>query len=426
MSAVHREIALAALAMLAPRERKLFEPCDDELAKASEYPDIFADTSMSEAAMAAIDPDAALLVYPKSPDDALSSKIARITERQSMLGAVPLRQAHLIGYYLNGALQAFKDGKPSLAAKLCAVYSHVIGDIGEPIHALHPSIVDAVLPPPPKFQGLELHACIEGLKAPVEPNRKPKVLGVNSSAAEMGAYAALESCRALGASLAVPIAKALYEGRKAEAIRLSSIAQSASSEAFADFLHTVAVLARGGSGLGAGALDLRVQPFAFAEMDMLYRYRPSIDRSLIPYSGGKTKPLTIVGRDGERQRVKGIGMIASCAPPFSRDARRRGYVEYYLAPGAFSKFRALTGLNPLFEDAFVPATFRVYAEERIVAETKPLEPGANAVEIDADIRGARWLGLELEYAANPSSQDVARLRCRWASHGVWAFPSLVP
>jgi len=426
MSAVHKEIALAALASLGEKERKLFEPCKNELAKASEYPDIFADSSMGQAAMDAIDPDSRHLVYPSPPDKALFSKIMTITERQAMLGAVPLRQAHLIGYYLNGALTAFKDGKPALAAKLCAVYSHVIGDIGEPIHALHPSIVDAVLPPPARFQGLELHACIEGLKAPVEAKRKPKLLGSTPKSAEMGAYAALESLRALGASLAVPIAKALYDRKKSEAMRLSSIAQAASAEAFSDFLRTVAFLARGGGSLNSSTLDLRTQPVAFAEMDMLYRYSPSIDLSLIPYSGGKTKPLTVIGQDGAPQRVKGLGMIASCAPPFSRDARRRGYVEYYLVPGAFSKFEALAGLNPLFEESFVPVVFRVYADGRPALETGPLKPGAKALEIAADIKGAKWLGLEVEYSENPSSQDVARLHCRWASHAAWAWPRLVP
>ena len=55
MSGVHRQIAAAAYEVLAPDEKEVFLPFYDALMASSEYPDVFADCSMTAEQKAAID-----------------------------------------------------------------------------------------------------------------------------------------------------------------------------------------------------------------------------------------------------------------------------------------------------------------------------------------------------------------------------------
>ncbi len=426
MSAVHEEIALNALSVLPADEKRLFAPYSKELALSACYPDIFADTSMSAKAKAAIDPEADRFIYPPPPTSALQRKIMSLTEKEAENGCAPLRQAYLVPHYLRAALSALDKGDLRAATKFCGVFSHVIGDIGEPIHAVKPTVLDIVLPPPRRHIGLELHACVEGLNAPVDiQGYKPKLLGDTPARAEMGACERLLHCKRKGAALALPIVQALYAGDKKKAILLSKEAQDESSRAFADFLHTVAALhLKTATRRAAPPLDLRTYPYTSTDIDMLYRYRPLVDISLIPYSGGKTRPLSLRGKGSSVRKVKGFGVIGSLAPPFSKDAVRKGVIEYYLVPGAYAYFKAEVGVNPLFPESMVRVQFSVLADGKVVWTSPPLGRKDAPVQAAAPIAGARWLVLEIRYVDNPTSEDVARLHCDWASHAVWADPRL--
>ena len=241
MSAVHDDIAMQALSVQPETIQKQFQPFIDEFKKSSWYPDNFADSAMSKEEKDKIDTDADRFIYPPPPEtewhkylSMLGQKNFRYTE------ADPLSQTYLIGHYLRNAIKSLQDGDVKGAIKFCGVYSHVIADTCEPIHAMSPAMLDIIVPPPSEFLGFELHANVEGLKAPVNiKGYQPKLLGNNQKQAEMGAFAGLINAHKLGASLVTPIVQALYNKDNKTAIMLSSRAQSESAKHFADFIFTV-------------------------------------------------------------------------------------------------------------------------------------------------------------------------------------------
>ncbi len=425
MSSVHDAIALQALAVLPQKVRTLFEPYRQDLIDSSWYPDLFADRSMSPEEKHKIDPEAERFIYPPPPQTTWYRKILDCTEQEANCGMSPLRQIHLISYYLKNAVKSLREGDVRSTVKFCGVYSHVIADTVEPIHALNPALVDLVLPPPETHVGMELHANVEKLKAPVNVNGYiPQVLGRNIAEAEMRTYSALVHARDIGKAQTIPIVQALYAGKRDKAVRLSQIAQNASAKTFADFMYTVYELHRENKNVRSKSIDLCDYPFVKAEVDMLYRHRPMVDISLIPYSNGRHHPLCVNVHNGERKNVHGLGVLPFMGPPFSTDCRREATIEYFLVPGAFRKFRATIGCNPLFTDAFTPVVFRVFGNGQELFRSPILKPQAPGVEIEVKLNKIRWLTLAMHYAENPTFADAQELQCAWASHGVWGDPVL--
>jgi len=346
-----------------------------------------------------------------------------MTEKEVEDGTSPLREAYLIPYYLDNAVQSLKVGDLKSAIKFCGVYSHIIGDMAEPIHAVNTRIIDLVLPPPKEYIGLELHANIEGLKAPVDiSGYEPVLLGRNLQQAEMGAFAALMKIQKMGAAHAVPITDLLYKGKKSEARQMTGRVQNQSSRCFADFLLTVCYLAEK-SDSEAGCLDLRSYPWVAADTDMLYRFQPMIDISLIPYSGGSHHPLGLLGADGKITDYQGISMVAFLGPPFSPECKREAFVEYYLAPGAFKFFKARIGGNAHFKKTAVGAVFSVLGDEKELYRSEVIRTEDQPIDIEVPIGSSRWLKLLVNYSPNPTRKDQSN-QCDWAMHTVWADPCL--
>jgi hypothetical protein len=424
MSNVHDDIALKAFRTLPPEMRKQFTPFLDNLKESSWYPDYFADRTMSQEEKAKIDPDADRFIYPDQPESDWYKKIIAVTEHDmAFTGAPPLRMVHLIEHYLDRAIASISAGNMQHTIKYFGVLSHVIGDTVEPIHAVDPRVIDFVLPPPKKFLGLELHANVEKLSARVDlKDYRPVLLGKNREQILMGTYARLAAAHSLGASLALPIVQALYAGNRKKAVLLSQKAQNTSARLFADFMYSVLEL-HDNIDRTDGSLDLAVYPFVRVAMDMLYRYRPAVDISLIPYSGGKYHPLSIV-HNKKIEKVHGIGVVGLMAPPFTADRVREAVIEYMIIPGAYRTFRSLVGLNPLFKDALCGAVFSVTGDGKELVRSGTIKPGDDSELITADITNVRWLTLAMRYTNNPCFEDVKRLHCAWASHGVWAEPTL--
>jgi len=426
MSGVHKGIARAALDALDEREREVFAPFLDELLASSTYPDVFADKSMTGEQKRAIDPDAEALIYPDPPEADWFREVMEITNKEAEYGISPLRFAYLVEHYLERAVEELKAGNAKLATKLCGVYSHVIGDIGEPIHAVHPEIVDLVVPPPPEYIGFELHANVEGLGAPVDiSGYKPRLLGESIPQAAMNGYAGLVEAKELGAAQAVPITQALYRGEREAAVALSARAQNESARKFADFLHTVIRLWRDGERPASFTLDLCEYPFAKCNVDMLYRYRPMADVSLIPYSGGKFHPLSLPTRDGRTEKVHGLGVVPYLGPPMSKEHYRETSIDYFLVPGAFETFRARVGANPLFDETRCAAVFRVICDGKELFRSVELTHKDPPAEVEVALGDARRLTLAMHYSVNPTREDVEQTsHIGWALHGVWAEPRL--
>jgi hypothetical protein len=430
MSAVHDDIAMKALAVQAEKIQKQFQEYIHEFKESSWYPDYFADKSMSKEKKDAIDTEADRFIYPDPPDAEWHAKLAEIArESHSYSDASPLPQTYLIAFYLNNAVESLKKGDLKAAVKFCGVYSHVIADTCEPIHAMSPALLDVVVPPPKEYLGLELHANVEGLKAPVDiAGYKPKLLGASAKQAEMGAFAGLMAAHRSGATLATPIVQALYADDVDEARRLSSLAQSEAARHFADFIFTVFSIADGATTPNESARDLREYPFVANSVDMLYRYQPIIDFSLAPYSGGKMKPLALRNSAGAVENVKGLGVVAFLGPPFADDTARIADIEYFVVPGAYETFSARVGLNPLFEESMLSARFAVLGDGAILAESPVSRPGEPAETITADIGGVGFLTLRMSYVDVPSTDELKKVSAHlaWVSHAVWAEPLLTP
>jgi len=426
MSGVHREIAVAAFDVLEPSEQELFAPFIGELKASACYPDTFADKSMTSQQKAEIDPDADLVIYPDPPDADWYKKIVALTKRQEDYGTIALREIFLITHYLKRAVEEFKAGNTKLAVKLCGVYSHVIGDCVEPIHAINPEIVDMVLPTPTEHIGLELHANVEGLKAPVNiAAYKPGLLGKNMDQAVMNGYAGLDEAQRIGRAQTIPITQALYRGDRESAVELSARAQNESARKFADFLHTVIWLSKNDEQAESFTLDLCEYPHVSCSVDMLYRYRPMVDVSLVPYSGGKLNPLAISTTDGKVEKVHGLGVVPFLGPPMSKEHYRETTVDYFLVPNAFNTFRARVGVNPLFENSIGAAVFRVICDGKEVYRSDNIAPKSPAAEVEVDLGQTRWLTLAMHYSVNPL-RDALKIQphLSWALHGVWAEPKL--
>jgi hypothetical protein len=485
MSGVHGVIALAAADVLPADLRELFAPYRADLDKAAWYPDSLGDKKMPEAAKLAIDPEADRFWYPDEPQNDTQRRLYELTDTEARTGVTALRQAYLTEHYLRAAVQAARAGDVKAAVKFCGVYSHTIADTAEPIHAINPDIIDLVVPPPPSHMSLELHAGVEGLGAPVDiRSHQPRLLGRNVEQAVMGAIAGLVHAKQVGAAQTVPIVQALYADNRVEATRLSSLAQSESARQTADFMYTVFWLANiarrpsesainlqssdktKGIRIGPGQsllfgehpeesgksgadtarcapnselepevvrhLDLCNYPYVGCLVDMLYRYRPMVDLSLIPYSGGKSHPLSLRTTDSRGrlshngiEQVHGLGVAPYLGPPYTPDHHRVTTVDYFLIPGAYNMFRARVGANPLFKTGIVTLVFRVLADGKEVFRSRDLLPTDAPVEVAADIAGARWLTLSMHFSSNPTFEDVQRLvSITWPNHGVWAEPRL--
>jgi hypothetical protein len=427
MSSVHDQIALQAYAVLPAQAKRLFAPYLDDLKASSWYPDVFADTAMPTAEKLKIDPQADRFILPPPPRTAAYRKILAVTAEEARFGISPLRHMYQVEYCLQNALHCLKAGDLQSVVKYCGVFSHVVADTAEPIHALHPHIVDAVLPTPATHVGMELHANVERLAAPVDiRGYRPRPLGSRQAQVLMNSYARLDQARRIGAAQTVPIVQALYASDRPRATTLSQVAQNASARLTADFMLTIANL-HGGKEKeqeDGTALDLREYPYVGTVMDMLYRYRPAIDVSLIPYSGGKFHPLAVPGRKGAAEPVKGIGMLPSLAPPYTKGTLREASATYYIVPGAYREFQARIAINPLFRETLGKSRFLVLGDGQVLFSSPPVAPGDPARPVTVPLGKTRWLTLAVRYLTCPSFAERQRLECRWAMHEVWAEPKL--
>jgi hypothetical protein len=427
MSGVHDAIALQALAVLPAAEQRFFGPQRAALARSSWYGDDFADPTMSDEAKRKIDPEADRFIEPLPPRTATYRKILKLTEREAENSVAPLRSIPAIEFFLRHAVDCVRSGEACAATKLCGAFSHIIGDTGEPIHAVPPAVVDRVLPPPLKYIGMELHAGIEGLKAPVKiTGYRPRLLGSTVPQAVMGVYAGMVELKKYGAAQVVPITQALYAGNRKKAVKLSQLAQNQSARLTADFMHTAFHLANHADGKPL-PLDLSVYPWVQCKVDMLYRYQPLKDVSLVPYSGGKLHPLTLVGaKRGTVERVHGLAMIPYLGPPWVKEHFRESQIEYFLLPGAFRTFRARVGGNPLFQESICKAVFRVLGDGKELYRSPVLGRTDRPVAVEVPLGRTTWLTLAMHYTeeSNASREDFDRLHVRYALHGVWAEPRL--
>ncbi|HOL23086.1 MAG TPA: NPCBM/NEW2 domain-containing protein, partial [bacterium] len=316
-----------------------------------------------------------------------------------------------------------KKGDMERAGKFAGVFSHIIGDIAQPIHLVNSRVLDLLIKCPEEFLSFELHTGIEGFSGrPVIKNYSPEILGNSFPRAVMGLYKKIllmaEECR-----YTTPLmVKAIYSDRQEQAVKTAGISVKTATLVFADFLRTAWAIAHK-EDIPLSSFSLIDYPYIWSNIDMLYRYKPMKNISLIPYSGGKSYPLAVLGPNGEKKRVKGLGVIPYMGPLKTstgmvreRDAR----IEFLLWPKSYSIFKATVGLNPFFKKSKGKVVFQIFADDRMIGRSKKFSPGDTAEQITVKIpENTHFLTLSMLTIEEPPS-PIAETH----PHGVWANPEL--
>ena len=335
---------------------------------------------------------------------------------------------------MRAAVAAARAGDVKAAVKFCGVYSHTIADTAEPIHAVNPDIIDLVLPPPASHISLELHSGVEGRACrwtSAVTNRgcwaatlsRPSWAPLPgwSTPSRSGLRRPFPSSRRCTPTTA-PRPRGCPRWRRASRRRQT-----------ADFMYTVFWL--GGNGAHGdkrsaaadhATLDLCQYPYVGCLVDMLYRYRPMVDLSLIPYSGGKSHPLSLRTasggvRAGSRPGRRAVpGPAVHAGPPSRNDggllprARRVQHVPRagWGQPAVQDRHRhdglpragRRQGSLPLAR----PVARGCRRQRRRRHRRRPMADPVHALFLQPDL-----------------SEDVQRLPAiTWPNHGVWAEPRL--
>jgi len=423
----HYRIAGKGFDLLPSQIRRKWKNGRYFILKTCMYPDTFADRSLSEEEKKKTDPDYDdAYLEPMPPKTSWYRELSRkIQETPSawLSENIPEKRMYVHLYFLERTVESLKKDDKEKAARFAGVFSHFLGDTAQPIHIVNSRILDLLIKCPDEFLGFELHAGIEGITGkPIIKKYEPELLGTSVPGAAMGLYRKIllmaEECRYITPLMV----RAVYSRRRKEAVRLAGKSVKLATLVFADFLRTCWTIAYD-EDIAASPFSLADYPHITSTVDMLYRYRPMKNLSLIPYSGGRSYPLTLLDEKGKRIRVGGIGVIPYLGPMKSalgtvreRDAR----VEFLLCPGAYSVFRARVGLNPLFKESGGKVLFRVFSDGRLAGKSAVFFPGKPAEQLDIRFpRTTRFLTLSMLTVEEPPP-SLAKTH----PHGVWANPVL--
>lgn len=121
-----------------------------------------------------------------------------------------------------------------------------------------------------------------------------------------------------------------------------------------------------------------------------FAFEPRIDRSR------RGTPLTLRGRTYRR----GIGMQSKTRLTYAVEG--------------FASFRAKVGVDDLAGDGG-SVVFRVYLDGKVAKETKVLRGGGEVVQLAVELKGAKELTIEADYADNAHVNDLAN----------WVSPILI-
>ena len=416
---IHLYIVEKGLALLPPKIRKEWERGKKLMRETSMYPDKFADRSLIR--------DRKTLKYlePEPPRASWYKKLVKKAKESSESSQMVVEEyVYLFAHYLRETINSLQRKDYREGSRFAGVFSHIIGDLLQPIHLLSPAIIDSIIPVPERYLGFELHAGIEGVSVyPEIEGYSPELLGSSFPRAVMGVYRKIKMAENKLRFTVIPIVQAIYSDDFKTARDLLKRSVESSVKVFADFLFTSWMLSQN-ENLNPSPLDLTEYPYVSSEVDMLYRYKPLRDISLIPYSGGRYYPLSLRGRKGEVLEVKGFGVIPYLGPqnPFLQKGvkKREARIDFFIYPGGYSNFKAKVGINPLFKESKGEVVFRVLSQDKLIYQTPPLSRESFFVEINIELpEKSHLLTLSMLTLKEPPPPLV-----KTHPHGVWAYPVL--
>ena len=422
----HKFIAEKGFELLPYQIKKQWNNGKYFIIKTCMYPDIFADKGLSIKEKKKIDPDFDnIYLEPEPPKDAWYIKLLKKldkTPKSVICGGIPEKWIYLFYYYLKKTIDCLKNQDKDKAAKFAGVFSHCIGDLLQPIHLISPEIIDLLIKCPEEFISFELHSGIESITGkPMVKKYSPEILGSNIQQAVMGIYRKISFSIEQSRFTLLPMVNAIYSYNQKKAEKIAEISVKLATYLFCDFLRTCWAIAY--EKIPSKPIFLTDYPYIYSTIDMLYRYKPMKNISLIPYSSGKFYPLTLLDKGQKHMKVKGFGVIPFLGPKKSVEKKikqRDAKVEFLLWPGAYRKFTSIVGLNPLFKQSKGKVIFRVFVNQRILWKSKILTPQDSFIEVDINLpKSAHFLTLSMLTIEEPPIPVV-----NTHPHGVWAYPKL--
>ena len=417
---VHEYIVKKGFELLPSEIKKNWVKGKESMLATCMYPDIYADRNKIK--------NNKLIKYlgPNPPKASWYRKILKEIKENtavSVSDVVVERDIYLYIYHLKKIINHLKKNEYKESGKFAGVFSHIIGDTFQPIHLLNPSVIDLILGVPEKFLSFELHSGIEGISAfPKIKNYSPQLLGSSLPRAIMGFYRKIKILSDKARYTTIPMVEAVYSENLKKAKELAGISVEFAVKVFADFLFTSWNLSQN-KKIKPWPLDLTEYPHLSSLVDMLYRYRPLKNISLIPYSGGKHYPLSLREKNGKILKVNGFGVIPYLGPKktaIQKIKEREAKIEFFIWPESYSFFKSKAGLNPLFNESKGKVVFRIFADDKLIFKSGYFSPKDNAIEIKVKLpEKIHFLTLSMLTVKEPPA-PLAKTH----PHGVWAYPVL--
>jgi len=418
---VHKYIVKKSFDLLPDEIKKKWKDGKIFMLETCMYPDIYADRSSLGNKK-----DILKYIEPHPPKTKWYKDLIKKIEKKPVVNisdVVAEKSIYIFSHYLKKTICALKKENYKEAGKFAGVFSHVIGDLAQPIHLLNPAIIDLIIKVPEKYISFELHSGIEGISGfPEIKNYSPEILGSSVAQAIMGLYKKIKIMSEEARYTTIPIVEAIYSGNRKRAKEITKMSVEYAIKVFADFLFTCWMLSKN-EKINSLPLDLTEYPYISSEIDMLYRYKPLKNISLIPYSGGKYYPLSLREKNRKIVKVEGFGVIPYLGPkktPMKEIKEREAKIEFFIWPGSYSFFKVKAGLNPLFKESKGKVIFRIFAEDELIFKTSPISPKNSCVEIKINLpEKIHFLTLSMLTVKEPPAP-----LSKTHPHGVWAYPTL--
>jgi hypothetical protein len=387
----------------------------EDILKTCMYPDIYADRKVEKS----------LIEYlpPLPPKTKWYKKLLKKLEKNpvKILSFHPAENIYLIEFYFRKVIYFLRKKDYKKASEFSGIFSHFIGDFLQPIHTLNPSFIDFLTDIPEKYLPVELHCKVESISPDIKIREKykPEILGSEIKIATLKFYSKIYNSMEEIRKNVLKMVELLYKKNNKKVEKYAEIAVLKSIYLFSDFLLTSIFLSRNKIKENS-SISLIDFPYINCNIDMLYRYRPMKNLSLIPYSG-KSYPLKLK-INGKIKNVNGLGVFPYVGPVIPGEKKERdASIEYFILPKTFNKFKAICGLNPLFKNSSGKVIFRVFSNDRIIFKTEKIGIKDNSIFLEIDLpEDTIFLTLSMLTVEEPEPPI-------WVNHphGIWAEPELL-
>ncbi len=336
------------------------------------------------------------------------------------LPSKPEEYQEVLGYFIEKAAGALREGRGGDAARFTGTICHLIEDYGSPSHTIPGdnmfTLQQQFLPPPAHMRHKLLHGLIESgsLEVSIE-GYQARVLGTSVAEAAWRLTHRIHDAIVNARGTTVPIIQALYQGDTAAVTRHQQIAAKVDAEVVADAIHTVIALGLNRFPVGVEEVPRRIGLDSFFPLEAPNLYYPQKMFFGAPYWGHPSHGYVL--ENGEREVPLKL-FVAENESVMERVFREgigaggRSTLTYQLPAGVFRKFDVLVGLHSEL-GANGAAEFSILLDGKKAASVQ-LKGGDSAVRLECDLEGVAQLQLvSAGQGTNPKS-----------NYTVWAEPVL--